>query len=57
MFIVSFSKGKSNFSKCSFGNVVGVSIVDFLMLPEQCKIGVSYTGIEGGIGFLGLKKL
>ena len=46
------NKGKSNFSKCSFGNVVGVSIVDFLMLPEQCKIGVSYTGIEGGIGFL-----
>ena len=42
--------------KTSFGNVTGLTLVDFILLPDNAKISVSYTG-EKGIGFLGIKKL
>ena len=42
--------------KTSFGNVTGLTLVDFILLPDNAKISVSYTG-EKGIGFLELKKL
>ena len=42
--------------KTSFGNVTGLTMVDFIILPDKAKLNISYTG-EEGIGFLGLKKL
>ena len=42
--------------KTSFGNVTGLTMVDFIVLPDKAKLNISYTG-EEGIGFLGLKKL
>ena len=42
--------------KASFGNVTGLTLVDFILLPDNAKLSISYTG-EAGIGFLGLKKL
>ena len=42
--------------KTSFGNVTGLTLADFILLPDNAKISVSYTG-EKGIGFLELKKL
>ena len=42
--------------KASFGNVTGLTMVDFIVLPDKAKLNISYTG-EEGIGFLGLKKL
>ena len=42
--------------KASFGNVTGLTLVDFILLPDNAKLSISYTG-EKGIGFLGLKKL
>ena len=42
--------------KTSFGNVTGLTMIDFIILPDNAKLNISYTG-EEGIGFLGLKKL
>ena len=42
--------------KISFGNVTGLTLVDFIILPDKAKLSISYNG-EEGIGFLGLKKL
>ena len=42
--------------KTSFGNVTGLTLVDFIILPDKAKLSISYNG-EEGIGFLGLKKL
>ena len=42
--------------KTSFGNVTGLTLIDFILLPDNAKLNVSYTG-EKGIGFLGIKKL
>jgi hypothetical protein len=42
--------------KASFGNVTGLTLVDFILLPDNAKLSISYTG-ETGIGFLVLKKL
>ena len=41
--------------KTSFGNVTGLTMVDFIILPDKAKLSITYTG-EEGIGFLGLKK-
>ena len=42
--------------KTSFGNVTGLTMIDFIILPDKAKLSITYTG-EEGIGFLGLKKL
>ena len=39
--------------KTSFGNVTGLTMIDFIVLPDKAKLSISYTG-EEGIGFLGL---
>ena len=43
--------------KNSFGNVTGLTMIDYIMLPQNSKISISYTGVDGAFGFLGLKKL
>lgn len=38
------------------GNLAGVTFVEFVALPDKCRLSVTYTG-EPGEGFLGLRKL
>ena len=46
---------KNNF-KNIIGNITGLSVVEFIMLPSQSKLSVCYNG-GIGTGFIGLKKL
>ena len=39
------------------GNCSGVTLTDFLLLGDKSRISISYSGDEGAIGFLGLKKM
>uniref|UniRef100_A0A061SEB4 Uncharacterized protein n=1 Tax=Tetraselmis sp. GSL018 TaxID=582737 RepID=A0A061SEB4_9CHLO len=39
------------------GNTAGLSLVDFLLLPQRAKITVTYSGDEAGEGFISLKRL
>jgi len=41
----------------SAGNVTGLSLIDFLSLPANAKIAISFEREEKGTGFLCLKKL
>ena len=43
-------------SKNVGGNITGLSVVEFIMLPSQSKLSVCYNG-GIGTGFIGLKKL
>ena len=36
--------------------ITGLSLIDFIVLPDNAKISITYTG-EEGFGFMGLKKL
>ena len=38
------------------GNITGITISEFLLLSEKSKISVSYSGEEGALGFMGIKK-
>ena len=39
------------------GNCSGVTLTDFVLLGDKSRISISYSGDEGAIGFLGLKKM
>lgn len=41
----------------STGNVVGLSLIDFIALPTRARISISYVGDTVAEGFLGLRKL
>lgn len=52
----SSGKMKSN-GKHSAGNITGLTMTDFIMLPQKAWISISYSG-EGEVeGFLGMRKL
>jgi hypothetical protein len=36
---------------------VGLTLVDYICLPERSRIAISYSGEEGAEGFLGLRKI
>lgn len=36
---------------------IGLTLIDFIVLPARARISVTYTGEIGGEGFLGLKRL
>jgi hypothetical protein len=57
-YVVHQSGGRlKGIGRSSYGNITGLTLVDYLMLPDQAKISVSYVGDEGGVGFIGLKKM
>lgn len=39
------------------GNITGLTMIDFIALPNNANIAITYTGEDGAEGFLGLKKL
>lgn len=41
----------------SAGSVTGLTLIDFLALPPQARVSITYTGADVGEGFLSLKKL
>jgi len=47
---------KNNFGNGGFRNITGLTIIDFIFLPNNAKLSVFYSG-DSGKGFLGLKKL
>ena len=47
---------RKNNLKNIIGNITGLSVVEFIMLPSQSKLSVCYNG-GIGTGFIGLKKL
>ena len=47
---------KNNFGNGNFRNITGLTIIDFIFLPNNAKLSVFYSG-DSGKGFLGLKKL
>jgi len=32
-------------------------LIDYVCLPERARISVSYSGDEGGEGFMGIRKI
>jgi hypothetical protein len=52
----SSGKMKSN-QKQGGGNITGLTMTDFILLPPKARLSISYSG-EGEVeGFFGLKKL
>ena len=37
--------------------ILGLSTIDFLLLPEKSRIALSFSGEEGGEGFIGFRKI
>lgn len=54
------SSGKAkdvSLNKHSSGNITGLTVVDFVVLPARARISIAYSGEADGEGFLGLKRL
>ena len=47
----------TNVGRHPSGCVTGLTMIDFLALPNNAKLAISYSGEELGEGFLGIKKL
>ena len=57
-YVVHHSSGRlKNVGKHSSGNITGLTLIDFICLPERSRVSVSFTGEDGSEGFLSLKKL
>ena len=37
--------------------ILGLSMIDFIVLPARARLSIAYTGEIGGEGFIGLKRL
>jgi len=57
-YVVHHSSGRlKNVGKHSSGNITGLSLIDFICLPERSRVSVSFSGEEGSEGFVSLRKL
>jgi hypothetical protein len=57
-YVVHHSSGRlASVGKHPAGNVTGLTCIDFLALPPQARIAITYNGEEGAEGFVGLRKL
>lgn len=57
-YVVHHSSGRlKNVGKHSSGNITGLTLIDFLCIPERSRLSISFSGEDGSEGFLGLKKL
>ena len=56
-YVVHHSSGRLTSSgRHPAGNITGLTLIDFLSLPADARVALTYKG-EGGEGFLSLKKL
>jgi hypothetical protein len=51
------SNGKITETKPEIGNIIGVSYVDVIHLPNNAKINILYNGDKKGEGMFNLKKI
>ncbi len=57
-YVVHHSSGRlKNVGKHSSGNITGLTLIDFICIPERSRLSISFSGEDGSEGFLGLKKL
>jgi len=59
-YVIHHSSGKMkdvSLSKHPSGNITGLTMVDFIILPARARLSIAYTGDVGGEGFIGLKRL
>jgi hypothetical protein len=54
---VHHSSGKLKDIKHSSGQITGLTLIDFIVLPARARLSITYTGEFGGEGFVGLKRL
>lgn len=43
--------------KHSLGNLTGLTIKEFLILPARARLSITYVGDYGGEGFISIKRL
>jgi DNA-binding IscR family transcriptional regulator len=59
-YVIHHTSGKMKdvtLSKHPSGNITGLTMIDFIILPARARVSLAYTGEVGGEGFLGLKRL
>mmetsp|Transcript_10195 Transcript_10195/g.26723 ORF Transcript_10195/g.26723 Transcript_10195/m.26723 type:complete len:664 (-) Transcript_10195:135-2126(-) len=57
-YVLHHSSGRlMSHAKHSAGNVTGLTLIDFVALPAKARISLTYEGVDGAEGFLGLKKM
>lgn len=57
-YVVHHSSGRlKNTGKHTSGNITGLSLIDFICLPERSRVSVSFSGEDGSEGFIALRKL
>jgi len=59
-YVIHHSSGKMKdvtLNKHPSGNITGLTMLDFIILPARARLTIAYTGETGGEGFLGLKRL
>ncbi|EGR31387.1 hypothetical protein IMG5_110920 [Ichthyophthirius multifiliis] len=58
-YVLHHSSGKLKDIKHTNGNVTGLTLIDFLNLPNKCKISVTFSGENSleNLGFITLKKI
>mgnify|MGYP003578512390 CR=1 FL=1 len=38
-------------------SIIGLTVIDFIVLPARARLSIAYSGEYEGEGFLGLKRL
>lgn len=57
-YVIHQSAGRlKNIGKHSYGNITGLTMIDYINLPDRSRISIIYSGEEGGEGFLSLRRL
>lgn len=49
--------GKASSASHTYGNLTGLTLIDFIALPAKARVSISYSGEGGAEGFFGLRKL
>ncbi len=57
-YVVHHSSGRiASIAQHTAGNVTGLTLIDFIALPERARVAISYAGDDKCEGFMGLRKL
>ena len=51
-YVVHHSSGRlKNIGKHTNGNITGLTLIDFICLPERSRLSISFSGEDGSEGF------
>ena len=56
-YVIHHSSGKLKDVKHPYGNITGLTMIDYVVLPARARLSFTYSGEIGGEGFFGLKRL